>query len=117
VHQEFKLRLRLFQRTRRGCGVKRQWTALIRSMETSIAENIFRTLALAGIVALVLLLGWNEPLKYRFMSRADIYALENPPQAAPGSDTTWMWDKSRQGKLDRSPYNRSSSSSSGYFGR
>ncbi len=90
-------------------------------METSIAEHIFRTIALLGFLALVVILGWNEPIKYRFMSRAEIYALENPQVAAPGSDKSWMWDKTRKGKLDQGAYNRSSGVTTygggGFFGR
>lgn len=73
-------------------------------METSITEHIFRTLVLLGILALVILLGWNEPLKYRFMSRAEIYALENPAQT---KDNSWMWDQNRKSKLERGAYNKS----------
>lgn len=80
-------------------------------METSITEQIFRTLALLGVLAIVILLGWNEPLKYRFMSRAEIYALENPvrPVPAPQANGSWMTNPGRRTQLDRGPYNRTTS--------
>lgn len=90
-------------------------------METSITEQIFRTLVLLGILAIIIILGWNEPLKYRFMSRAEIYAMENPTQTTPGADKSWMWDQSRRTKLDRGAYNRNSSvtgyGAGAYWGR
>ena len=70
----------------------------------SLAEHIFRAFALIGVLLLILILGWNEPLRYRFMSREEIYALENPQQqATPVAEKSWMWDKSQR-RLEQGPY-------------
>ena len=78
--------------------------------ENSLTETLLRTAGLVLILSVVVLLGWNEPLKYRFMSRAEIYALENPQPENPNGGA-WMWEKSK-GALDRGAYNRTGSSSS-----
>ncbi|RYD76492.1 MAG: hypothetical protein EOP84_16795 [Verrucomicrobiaceae bacterium] len=75
-------------------------------MEMTLAEHVFRAFALAGVLALVLILGWNEPLKYRFMSRAEIYSLENPQQVT--DDKSWMWEKKGR-RLEQGAYNRARS--------
>ena len=78
--------------------------------EDSLTETILRTGGLLLVLGLIVLLGWNEPLKYRFMSRVEIYALENPP-TTPGG--TWMWQKSK-GTLDRGAYNGTRASRPSY---
>jgi hypothetical protein len=95
--------------------VKPLWIDPINRTEMSITEHIFRVVSLLGFLGLIFILGWNEPLKYRFMSRAEIYALENPQQPqqqAPVAANSWMWDKTRKSKLDRDAYNRGASRSS-----
>lgn len=74
------------------------------------------------IVATILLTGWKEPLRYRFMSKAEIYALEHPASpplktkvveveklvevaSATPTPTPWMWDPNRQNRLERESYN------------
>ena len=59
-------------------------------------------LGVGVIVAAILFLGWRQPLRYRFMSAAEIYALEHPATPRPG--TPWMWDPARNTKLDREAY-------------
>jgi len=59
-------------------------------------------LVVGAIVAAILFFGWRQPLRYRFMSRQEIYALEHPATPSPG--TPWMWDPARNTKLDRGAY-------------
>jgi hypothetical protein len=85
--------------------------------ENSITETILRTGGLLLIVGVVVLLGWNEPLKYRFMSRAEIHALENPgPSGPPPRGGAWMWQRGDDGKLDRGAYNRTGGARGQYGG-
>jgi hypothetical protein len=81
--------------------------------ENSLTETILRTAGLLFIVGVVVFLGWNEPLKYRFMSRAEIHALENPNRTPGGA---WMWQRGDDGKLDRGAYNRTGGSRGQYGG-
>ncbi|MHA3774543.1 hypothetical protein ACXR0O_23715 [Verrucomicrobiota bacterium sgz303538] len=74
--------------------------------EISPIYSIFRALAVLSILALIVITGWNEPLKYRFMSHAEIYALENPAPATTTTDNSWMWEKGRSGTLNRGAYKR-----------
>jgi len=56
------------------------------------------------IVSGILALGWRQPLKYRFLSQAEIRELENPTTPTPipvASPTPWMWDKSQKSRLER----------------
>jgi hypothetical protein len=70
------------------------------------------------LVTAVLVIGWNQPLRYRFMTKqevAEIYA--STPAPKPGS---WMWDSDRKSTLDRGAYGRSEGSgyaSPRYFSR
>jgi len=59
------------------------------------------------MVCAILMVGWDQPLRYRFMSREEIAALNAPdPTPKPG---TWMWDSSKRGnQLERRPYARHS---------
>ncbi len=69
------------------------------------------------IVGAVLYTGWRQPISYRFMSAAEIYALEHPvdPVAVAAAQATpWMWDPNRKTKLDRGPYNGNSSTGPSY---
>lgn len=64
----------------------------------------------AFVVAIVFI-GWNEPLRYRFLSRAEIDKIEHPtppPPVVPAASAVpqtpkpgaWMSDPSRNTKLD-----------------
>ena len=64
------------------------------------------------IVAAILFVGWNEPLRYRFLSRAAIYAIEHPappptpppvPKVATPVPGAWMTENARTTKLDGGP--------------
>jgi hypothetical protein len=57
----------------------------------------------------IVVVGWKEPLRYRFMSRQEIDAELHPKIATPVPATpkpNWMWDPSRKTKLDETSYNR-----------
>lgn len=68
-------------------------------------ESLLRVLILMTVVLAVVFCGWNEPLRYRFLSREQIaaeaqaarpattYARESPSQWRPGGTS-----------LDRAPY-------------
>ena len=66
------------------------------------------------LIGALLLIGWRQPLRYRFMSKADIYALEHPTTPTPiptriaqvTPAPPWMWDPSRRTPLDKGSYNR-----------
>lgn len=66
-------------------------------------------LAFLLVCIAIVFIGWNEPLKYRFMSEADIRALEHPatpePVTTPAPTTpsgAWMRER-RRGALDTGP--------------
>lgn len=73
-------------------------------MKGSIAETIVGTLVTLGVAALIVWVGWKEPLRYRFMSQAQIdeeqFALI--PQTQVESN---QWSP-RGTALDRAPYRR-----------
>lgn len=74
------------------------------------------------IVGFVLFVGWKQPLRYRFLSKQQIWSIEHPgkptpyppgvtpaptPKPPPPSPTPhWMWDPNRRNPLDRSGYNQ-----------
>lgn len=66
--------------------------------------NLVGWLIYTGALAGLLFLGWNEPLRYRFISRAEIYTLEHPATPAPAPSTpspgAWMKAPTRKTKLD-----------------
>ena len=58
------------------------------------------------LVTLILMIGWNQPLSYRFMTKGEIKVVEEgvaTPTPAPGS---WMWDRERSSTLDRGGFGR-----------
>ena len=67
--------------------------------------SILCWLAYCAAVIGVIWVGWNEPIKYRFMSREDIDLLEHPPGPPPAPVTPWMWDPNRKTGLDSQPTN------------
>ena len=70
-----------------------------------MVDTISKWLLFLAAVAIILIAGWKQPLRYRFMSPAEIYAAENPPtnipQATPGA---WMQDPTRRTLLDGGAY-------------
>ena len=59
-----------------------------------------------AIVATILFVGWQEPLRYRFLSRAEIAEIEHPPPPAtpPPAPITpppgaWMNDPAHKSPL------------------
>ena len=69
-----------------------------------MADNL-KFFTVAGLIVIgILALGWRQPLKYRFLSQAEIRELENPTTPTPvpvASPTPWMWDKSQKSRLER----------------
>jgi hypothetical protein len=60
------------------------------------------------LVTAVLVIGWNQPLRYRFMSKQEVAAMyASTPPPPPGA---WMWEANRSSKLDRGAYGRRTSS-------
>lgn len=83
----------------------------------SYGSGQFWTIYLA-IIGVVLLIGWKQPIRYRFLSKAQIEAIEHPPTPEPAGSPTprprevvpnWMWDPNRKTSLDRSSYNQTTS--------
>ncbi len=74
-----------------------------------MAGKVVGWLIYFAVLAIVTFVGWREPLRYRFLSRAEIHAIEHP--APPPSPTTppppkpgeWMNDPKRPTKLDDGP--------------
>lgn len=77
-------------------------------------DNAWKWLAYFAVLALILFVGWKQPLSYRFMSEAEIYAIEHPKKpvvAAATPPVHWMWDPKRTTPLDREAYNQNGYSS------
>ncbi len=83
-------------------------------MERPILENLKFFSVIGIVIVTILLVGWRQPLSYRFMSKAEIDEIENP-RVYTASPTPWMWDKSRSTDLDRAPYGRSSGTARRYY--
>ena len=66
-------------------------------------DTISKWLLFIACVATILVAGWKQPLRYRFMSPAEIYAVENPRVVGP-TPSTWMQDPTRRTLLDGGPY-------------
>ena len=66
-----------------------------------MTDSINRWLLFTAMLGVILLFGWKQPLRYRFMSPQQIYAEEHPAPtpAAPA----WMAEQQRT-LLDRGPY-------------
>ena len=73
-----------------------------------MAARIAGWLLYFAIVAALVFVGWHEPLRYRFLSRAEIHAIEHPapPPPTPGPVTpkpgAWM-DGAGRTQLDGAP--------------
>ena len=72
--------------------------------EENMAARIGGWVLYFALVAGLIFIGWHEPLRYRFLSRADIYAIEHPappstPTPAPKPVTpkpgAWMNEPTR----------------------
>ncbi|MES2569892.1 MAG: hypothetical protein V4710_07525 [Verrucomicrobiota bacterium] len=77
-------------------------------------DNVGKWVLYLAMVAGLLAIGWNEPLRYRFMSEQEIYDLEHPsvvpvsvvhaadavaPAPATPAPGAWMWDSKRPSPL------------------
>jgi hypothetical protein len=62
------------------------------------------------LVTLTLMIGWNQPLSYRFMSKGEIKVVEEGVATpTPPPTGSWMWERDRATKLDRGAYGRRAS--------
>ncbi len=80
-----------------------------------MSDNLKFWLWVTLVAAAILAIGWNQPLRYRLMSQAEIYELEHPAppeNLATPTPKPWMWDSSRKTPLDQGNYNPN-----GYSGR
>jgi hypothetical protein len=71
-----------------------------------MSDNLKFFTVVGILIVGILALGWRQPLKYRFLSQAEIYELENPSTPTPipvASPTPWMWDKERKTGLEQRP--------------
>lgn len=71
--------------------------------QETLAQKVVHALVFAGICAAIVVIGWNEPLRYRFLSREEIFEIENPaPDFVPAPPTPgeWMKDPKRKTLLD-----------------
>ena len=74
-----------------------------------MAGRIGGWLVYFAVLAGLIFIGWNEPLHYRFLSRADIDKIEHPPppptpvpipKPATPKPGAWMSDPARTTRLD-----------------
>jgi hypothetical protein len=71
-------------------------------MEETFSEKAFHALVFLGICGAIIFVGWNEPLRYRFMSSEAIVEQETPPEPP---RTQWLPVARPTGTaLDRAPY-------------
>lgn len=76
-------------------------------MEESPAAKVIHLCVFLAIVGAILLIGWNEPLRYRFMSQQEIDAIERPtppPATPPPVRRSWLPDRVKTNPLDNRPY-------------
>ncbi len=87
-------------------------------------DSFGKWLVYVAVIGAMLAIGWKQPLRYRFMSTADIDRIEHPSTPAPTTPTPaerraaatpvpipWMFDPNRKTTLDRENYNHSTSGS------
>jgi len=68
------------------------------------------------LVTAVLVIGWNQPLRYRFMSKDEIAAIHAPTPAPQRGE--WMWNKEdRSTMLERGAYGRRTGTGYVYYPR
>jgi hypothetical protein len=70
-------------------------------METSVLSSFFRLCGLIVVVVIIILLGWNEPLKNRFQKPVEVVPVEPTPAPVPERGN-WMWEK-HSNPLDSRP--------------
>src|SRR3954470_1164537 len=71
-------------------------------MEETLLGKVLHALVFIGICAAIVVIGWNEPLRYRFMSPAEIAEVEASLAPPP---RTWQPASNPKGTaLDRAPY-------------
>lgn len=62
-------------------------------------ENLKFWTVFALIVAVIIAVGWNQPLRYRFMSAEEIYAIEHPEPPAE-LQPEWMRTQIKRSRLE-----------------
>ena len=69
--------------------------------EESFVSKVVHAVIFLAICFAILAIGWNEPLRYRFLSAREIEEIERPP-ATPAPEPTPSWIEGRYGgsKLD-----------------
>jgi hypothetical protein len=77
-------------------------------------DTISKCLLFAATVAVILVFGWKQPLRYRFMSHQQIYAEQNPATPIPATPA-WMAERERT-LLDRAPYRTRRADPNPYIG-
>lgn len=93
---------------RHGGRLPRRWTRRggvepSPDMDRRVAlETIIGTVAVLTLAAGIIALGWNEPLRYRFLSAQEIEEIEHPIPIVESTPTpgAWMNDPSRKTMLD-----------------
>jgi hypothetical protein len=75
-------------------------------MDETFWEKTLHALVFLGICGAIIFIGWNEPLRYRFMSPEAIAEEESPQTEVP---SPWHLVDGQSGtSLDRAPYARDS---------
>lgn len=73
-------------------------------MEESFSSKVVHAVVFIAICAVILSLGWNEPLQFRFLSPQEIHAIENPATPAPApTPTPWIAAERKGTRLDEAP--------------
>ena len=83
--------------------------------EESLTAKIAHLLVFLAIVGAILFVGWNQPLRYRFLSQRDIDLIEHPVTPPPvgrrpaevtpnPTRPSWIWDRAKENPLDNRPY-------------
>lgn len=67
-------------------------------MEETLFEKFAHLLVFLAICGLIVWVGWNEPLRSRFMSQSEIMASEHPVKPAP--TPSWVENRYRGSRLD-----------------
>ena len=76
-------------------------------MKETWQEIVINAAVFLALCVVVVCVGWNEPLRYRFMSEQEIAEVERPPATpAPTPRPSAMeWRSQQSGtSLDRAPY-------------